>query len=110
MFILLNCPLLPFSPVKFYDPLLTGSAVRMWQVLGAESRTSVVRGTVTEDLETSMGTKMPSSLQNRKMFFWERRLSNETQHWPPSALRSREGTPSDGSKRGNPGVFPSSLW
>lgn len=69
-----------------------------------EARASVVRGTVTEGLETSMGTKMPSSLQNRKMFFWERRQSNETQHWPPSALRSREGTSSDGSRRTNPGV------
>lgn len=29
-----------------------------------------VRGTITEDLETGMGRKMPSSSQGRRLFFW----------------------------------------
>lgn len=32
MFILLKRPLLPFSPVKFYDPVLPGKAVGMQKV------------------------------------------------------------------------------
>lgn len=37
-----------------------------------------VRGTITEDLETGMGRKMPSSLQSRRLFFWGEKKKNKT--------------------------------